>query len=737
MEEKKLRELFASMTLQEKIGQLIQLSGDFFGASDLATGPQEKMGIGPWAVRHAGSALNVVGAAKVREIQKRHLEHSRIPLLFMADIVYGYKTVYPMPLGLACSWDLELVRDCCRRTAGEAAPDGAHVTFAPMVDVVRDARWGRCMESPGEDPWLNGVYARAMVEGFQGELTPGESLASCVKHFAGYGAVEAGREYNTVDLSRWRFVQEYLPPYRAAVEAGCAMVMTSFNTVEGVPATANRWLMDEVLRGQWGFDGVLITDFAAIRELIAHGVAEDDYEAAKLAMDATVDIDMKTPCYANQLEPLLKDGKLDMRQVDAAVWRVLALKNRLGLFEDPYRGIDADRAKRLACSGENRSAARAAVQKSMVLLRNERQTLPLRGGQKIALMGPYADSKDLNGMWAVHGDRDAVVTLKTAFENELPGEELAVTAGCEILDDFDSLGEFGSYFKLGATLEHSAEEELSKSIELAKWADVVVFAVGEHMLQSGESGSRTDPTLPAVQRAWMERVLPFAKRSVVLLFNGRPLVLTDWKDKVDAILECWFPGTEGAHGIADLLWGRCNPGGRLTVSFPYAPGQIPIYYAAFRTGRPAGTSAHSSRFVSRYLDCPNEPLYPFGYGLSYHTAEYSDLRLSGDLLRPGETLRVGVAVENTGDVAGEEVVQLYLHDVAASVVRPVKELKGFQKIALGPGEKKEVVFEITEEMLKFYDSALSFAAQPGKFEVFVGRNPADCLGAEFRYESGQ
>lgn len=737
MEEKKLRELLQSMTVREKIGQLIQLSGDFFGASDLATGPQEKLGIEPWAVQNAGSALNVLGADKVREIQKRHMENSRIPLLFMADIVYGYKTVYPMPLGLACSWDTELVKSCSRRTAREAAPDGAHVTFAPMVDVVRDARWGRCMESPGEDPWLNGVFARAMVEGFQGEMVPGENLASCVKHFAGYGAVEAGREYNTVDMSRWRFVQEYLPPYKAAVDAGCEMVMTSFNTVEGIPATANRWLMEEVLRRQWGFDGVLITDYAAIQELIAHGVAEDDYEAAKLAMNATVDIDMKTPCYANQLEPLLNDGSLDVKKLDEAVWRVLALKNRLGLFEDPYRGIDAEKAECLACNEENRSAARTAVQKCMVLLRNENQVLPLKSGQKIALMGPYADSKDLNGMWAVHGDRDAVVTLKTAFAEVLSEDTFATTAGCEMLDDYESLGDFGSYFKLGPTLENSAEEELEKSIALAKWADVVVFAVGEHMLQSGESGSRTDLTLPAVQRAWMERVLVHAKKSVVLLFNGRPLVLADWKNSVDAILECWFPGTEGAHGIADLLWGRCNPCARLTAGFPFASGQVPVYYGAFRTGRPADASSHSGRFVSRYLDCPNEPLYPFGYGLSYHTAEYSDLKLSDTVMRRGETLTVGAAVKNTGDVSGQEVVQLYLHDVAASVVRPAKELKGFQKIDLEPGEKKEVIFEITEEMLKFYDSDLQFAAQPGMFEVFVGRNAADCLVAAFRYETGR
>lgn len=733
MKEEKLRELLDSLTMQEKIGQLVQLSGDFFGSSEMATGPQEKLGIEPWTVQHAGSVLNVLGAEKVRDIQKRHMEHSRIPLLFMADIVYGYKTVYPMPLALACSWEPELAKECNRKTAEEAVPDGAHVTFAPMVDVVRDARWGRCMESPGEDAWLNSQFAKAMVEGFQGDEDCEERMMSCVKHFAAYGAVEAGREYNTVDMSRWRLVSEYLPPYKAAVEAGCKLVMTSFNTIEGIPATANQWLMKEVLRRQWGFEGVLITDYAAIQELIAHGVAENDYEATKLAMDATVDIDMKTPCYANQLQPLLENGKLSMEKLDAAVWRVLSLKNQLGLLEDPYRGIDAGKAKNLACCEENRRLARSVVQKSMVLLRNENQTLPLQKGQKVALMGPYADSRDLNGLWAVHGDKNQVVTLKTAFEEVLSEENFSCTAGCELLEDYGSLGAFGS-MQAGTGIETSPEEELKKSIALAQWADVTVFAVGEHMLQSGESGSRTKLDLPKVQLEWMKQVLPFTKKSVVLLFSGRPLVIHEWQEQADAILECWFPGTEGAHGIADLLWGSCSPQGRLTMSFPYTEGQAPVYYSAYNTGRPAKTSIHSSRFVSRYLDCPNEPLYPFGYGLSYHESKYSDLTLSSKTLTSGGVLQAEVTVENTGSVPGTEVVQLYLHDIAASVVRPVKELKGFRKVSLNPGEKKRVAFEINEEMLKFYDANLNHTAQAGRFEVYIGKNSADCLMETFEYD---
>lgn len=733
MKEEQLKELLETLTIKEKIGQLVQLSGEFFGSGELSTGPAAKLGIESWVAENAGSVLNVVGAEKVADIQKRHMEHSRIPLLFMADIVYGYKTVYPMPLALSSSWEPELAKKVSTLTAREAVPAGAHVTFAPMVDVVRDARWGRCMEAWGEDPVLTSIYSSKMVEGFQGDRTPGEHMASCVKHFAAYGAVEAGREYNTVDMSAWRLKQEYLPPYKAAVDADCAMVMTSFNTIEGIPATANQWLMEEVLRKEWGFNGVLITDYAAIQELIAHGVAEDDREAARLAMEATVDIDMKTPCYSNQLQGLVEDGVLSMEKINQAVFRVLQLKNRLGLFENPYIGIDKEKETEVACCCEHLETARNAVQKSVVLLQNKNQTLPIQKGQKVALIGPYADNKSLNGLWAVYGDRSKVVTLKTAFSEEMEESCFSTTTGCELLDDYACLGDFGNMVQAGAILKTTQEEELDKSIELAKWADVVVFAVGEHMLQSGESGSRTDLKLPEVQRKWMEQVLPYVKKSVVLLFNGRPLVLTDLMPKVDAVLECWFPGTEGAHGIADVLFGRANPSARLTISFPYTEGQVPVYYSAFSTGRPEKGSSHSSRFVSRYLDCPNEPLFPFGYGLSYHTTEYGNITLSSDVMRKGETLIAEITVKNISDVAGEEVVQLYLHDVAASVVRPVRELKQFKKVHLEPGECKKVTFEIEESMLGFIGRDLQLVLEPGRFEVFIGQNSADVQESTFRY----
>ncbi|WNS41398.1 beta-glucosidase BglX [Paenibacillus sp. MMS20-IR301] len=738
MEEKQLVNLLETLTVEEKIGQLIQLSGDFFNTDAMAVGPVQKLGIDPHMVQLTGSVLNVLGADQVIRIQQHHLEHSRhkIPLLFMADIVYGYKTVFPIPLALGCSWNPGLVKACNELTAKEACAAGAHVTFAPMVDVVRDARWGRCMESTGEDTYLNSVFAKAMVEGFQGDFTPGSSLASCVKHYAAYGAPEGGREYNTVDMSERRLREEYLPPYKAAVEAGCALVMTAFNTVDEIPATANGWLMDEVLRREWGFDGVLITDYAAIAELVAHGVAEDDKAAARLAMEAGVDIDMKTACYANQLQPLLEEGTISLKKLDEAVLRVLKLKNKLGLFEDPFRGASPAREQELKGSADSLSLSRQAAAESLVLLQNLNSALPLQPGKKIALIGPYADSKELNGLWAVYGDKDQVVTVKSAFQEILEPQLFKSTQGCEMLDSYEGLGSFGYLTQADKRLETDEQRaaELEQAVALAKWADVVIFAMGEHTLQSGEAGSRTDLSLPGIQTAFMEQVLPWAKESVLLLFNGRPLVLTDIKDKVDAILECWFPGTEGGHAIADLLTGAVNPSGRLTMSFPYAAGQVPVYYNSFNTGRPSKTSTHSLRFTSRYLDCPNEPLYPFGYGLSYHTAEYSHLRLSSTVLRPGEVIEAEIEVQNTSGTSGDEVVQLYIRDLVGSVVRPVKELRDFRKLHLQAGEQRKISFSITEEQLKFHTKDMKYAAEEGNFELYIGNQSDNCLMAAFSFE---
>ncbi len=737
MTEQQLLDLFHQMTLEEKIGQLVQLDGGCFGTDAMAVGPREKLGITEETVRNCGSVLNVLGAEKVHEIQDRFLAENRlkIPLLFMADVIYGYQTVFPIPLGLGATWNPDLIREDYKLIAEEACSDGDMVTFSPPADLIRDARWGRCLEMPGEDPILISHFSKAMVEGFQNTWEKGKSVASCLKHFAGYGAPEAGREYNTVDMSKRRFLQDFLPGYKSAVDAGCELVMTSFNTVDEIPATANKWLMDDILRKEWGFNGVIITDYAAISELKAHGVAADDAEAAKLAMNATVDIDMKTSCYANNLADLVACHEINEAQIDAACYRILTLKNKLGLFEDPYYGCSVEKRDSVICSPEKISAARNTANRSMVLLKND-NVLPLkRNKQKIALIGPYADSLDIVGMWAVHADHKHSITIKQAMENVLDKKYFTFTKGCNFLDDYSSLGEFGFIPAIanGKFTPEQAVIEHEKALTLAKEADVVVLAMGEHMLQSGESGSRTDITLPEPQKQLLHEIKALGKKIVLVLFNGRPLALTDIIEDCDAVLEAWFPGTAGGLSICDCLFGDYNPSGRLTVSFPYHVGQEPLYYSQFATGRPANGSTHSGRFVSRYLDCPNEALFPFGYGLSYHQAEYSDLTLDRTKISKSadDSIQVSITVTNTGETSGTETVQLYLRDLVGSVVRPILELKDFKQIHLGAHETQKVTFTITEEMLRFYTKDYTYQSEPGNFKVFVGPNSTELLEADF------
>ena len=736
MTEAELSELLGRMTLKEKIGQLVQLNGSYFGTNALTVGPQAKMGITQEDVDVCGSVVNVLGAEEVHRIQDAYLERSRlkIPLLFMADVIHGYRTCYPAPLGLGATWDPDLVCEDYRLVAEEAAADGDMVTFSPPVDVVRDSRWGRCVEMPSEDPYLSSCFARAMVEGFQNDWAPGKSVASCVKHFAAYGAPEAGREYNTVDMSEWRLRNEYLPPYQAAVNAGCEMVMTSFNTVMGMPATGNRWLLDDVLRREWGFDGVIISDHAAISELRGHGVAADEQEAAERAMDATVDIDMQTACYAHELEGLVEEGRVSIEQIDAACMRVLRLKNRLGLFEDPYHGCSPERRDAVICTPERLESARATCGESLVLLKNDNGVLPLpKQGKRVALVGPYANNKDIVDMWAFYADTSHFTTLAEAFEQVLGVENFAWAEGCPILDDYGELGELGillSKMGKGAPATDPAQME-AEALAIAAEADVVVMALGEHTLQSGEGGARTDITLPAPQKRLLARVHELGKPVVLVLFNGRPLALSDVVDECDAILEAWFPGTAGGAGVADVLFGDVNPSGRLSVSFPYCVGQEPLYYAQFSTGRPMEGSTQSGRFVSRYLDSPNGALFPFGFGLSYHTARYEDLRLSTDEFDASGQITASVQVTNESDRAGTEVVQLYIRDLVGSHVRPVLELKGFERVALEPGETKRVEFSITEEMLRFWTPEHGWASEPGVFQTFIGPNSNNLLSAEF------
>lgn len=739
MQDNKLQELLDSLSVTEKIGQLVQVPGEVLNTQGQELGVREDLGLSEEIVRNVGSTLNVVGAERMKAVQKAYLERSRhkIPLLFMADIIYGFRTVFPIPLALGCSFEPGLLEKLCEVTSEESVAAGAHVTFSPMVDLVRDARWGRCLESTGEDPYMNSLYAAAMVKGFQKGLGSDKpaGMASCVKHFAAYGAPEGGRDYNTVDMSQRRLRQEYLPSYKAGVEAGCEMIMTSFNTVDGIPSTGNKWLMNDVLRDEWGFDGVVITDYAAIAELVLHGAAEDQKDAARLAMEAGVDIDMCTGCYANYLEELIQEGKIDEKQLDKAVMRILKLKNKLGLFEDPYRGADEAEETRLFLSEGNRSLAREAAVKTMVLLENKESALPLEAGGKIALIGPYADNQDALGMWAIHGRKEAVITLKTALEEAAGKENVVSASGCETLleKDYHDLPALRKQMGMEGWSPEKRQLELEKAAELAEKADVAVLALGEAVIQGGEGGSRTSLEIPGDQLELLRRVREKASKVIVVLFGGRPLILDEVSRLSDALLEVWFPGTEGGRGIADVLFGKANPSGRLSMSMPRSVGQMPLYYNHFNTGRPYD-GVTPNRFFSRYTDCSNTPLYPFGYGLSYHKAEYGPLTLSSHTLHRESSLAVKADITNTGDAAGTEAVQLYIRDVAGSVVRPVKELKGVQLVSLEAGETKTVEFSITEEMLRFYGKDMEYRAETGRFQVMIAPHSGCEMQAEFVLE---
>ena len=736
MTEEKLTELLKSMTRKEKIGQMIQLDGGCFkqnSPEENVTGPLERLGLSKETVQLCGSVLNVMGAEQVVKIQKEYLQKSRlkIPLLFMADIIYGYKTVFPIPLGMGATWNPELVCAAYRMIAAESAADGDMVTFSPPADLIRDARWGRCIEMASEDPFLLSKFSAAMVKGLQNDRKPGKSVASCVKHFAGYSAVQAGREYNTVDMSERNLRQNFFPAYKAAVDAGCELVMTSFNTIDSVPATGNQWLLKKVLREEWGFQGVVITDYAAINELMSHGVAENEYEAAHLAINATVDIDMRTACYGNQLESLIQNGEISDEQIDQACMRILQLKNKLGLFENPYYGCMIKKETLTQNAFQEAALTRIVANRSCVLLKNN-NVLPIKNHPKIALIGPYSDSKDITGLWAVFADREKTVTLRQAMEERFGKEKISCDKGCDFLNDYESLGDFGNIkvSELSAMAEAERKQQEQKALENAQRADIVVMALGEHSLQSGEAGSRTDITLPRPQKELLKKIHALGKKTVVVLFNGRPLALKDIEPYCDAILEAWFPGTEGGHSICDILSGDYNPSGRLAVSFPYDVGQEPLFYSQFSTGRPA--SKNVNRFTSRYIDCPNEAMYPFGFGLSYHSCIYSAPVISQKNMMPDEELTVQVDIQNISDCEGTETVQMYLRDKVGSVVRPILELKDFRQISLKPGEKQTVIFKISEEMLRFYRQDMTWGSEAGTFEVLTGPNSHELQKSEFQ-----
>jgi beta-glucosidase len=732
MEKEKILELLNEMTLEEKIYQLVQLDGELYSDNAAVTGPKVKLGISDDVINNIGSVYNVFGAENLKKIQDDYLSKSRlqIPLLFCADVIYGYKTVLPIPLAFACSWNPELVKEGMEMIAKETSATGIHGVFSPMVDLVRDPRWGRVMESTGEDAYLNSVYAKAEVEGFQGDFN-NEHVASCVKHFAAYGAPEAGRDYNTVDMSERKLRQDYLASYKAAVDAGCKMVMTSFNTVDGVPASGNKWLMRDLLREEWGFEGVTVSDYAAIKELIYHGVAEDEKHAAKLGIEAGVDFDMKTPIYANHLKGLVERNEINVKLIDEAVLRILNLKNDLGLFENPYRGANEILEKEVIGSKENKKTARSLSEESIVLLKNDNKVLPLDKNKKIALIGPYANEKALVGLWAISADQKSIVTLKEAMENKID-DNLSYAHGCDIIDDYSLLGDFG-YMMQKMAVKRDCEKDLEEALKIAADADTIVVALGEHTLQSGEAGSRTDISVNKQQVELLEKLYELNKPIVCVLFNGRPLILDNLLDKVDGLLEAWFPGSEGALAIADILFGHINPSGKLTMSFPMNVGQIPVYYNEFKTGRPIVGSGHTGRFVSKYIDSPNEPRYPFGYGLSYTTFEYGDIQLDKDVLNIDNSIKASISIKNTGATKGQEIVQMYIQDIVGSVVRPVKELKGFKKIELEANESTVVEFIITEEDLRFFTKDMHFSSEAGKFILFIGTNSKDVKEALFEY----
>lgn len=708
----KAKSIISEMTLDEKIAQLMQLAGHFYeGLNGEITGPMEELGINESVVSNSGSVLGASGAKEVIQVQKEYLKKNRhgIPLLFMADVVHGFKTIFPVPLAIGCSWDLELAEKSAEIAAREAAVSGIHVTFAPMVDLVRDPRWGRVMESTGEDPYLNGEFARAFVRGFQGKNLKEDTdrVAACVKHFAAYGAPEAGRDYNTVNMSERQFRETYLPSYKAALDEGCAMVMTAFNTVDGIPATGNEWLMRDLLRKEWGYNGVLISDWGAVRELIPHGVAEDEKEAANKAIHAGVDIEMMTICYVNHLKELIEEGTVQESLIDESVFRILELKERLGLFENPYRGADVAREAEIVFSKEHREVSRQLAEKSCVLLKNE-GVLPLSKNKKLAVVGPFAQNGDILGPWSWKGQKESAIQVFDAIKEKVGIDQVLVAKGCEIEEISPSL--------------------LAEAKVVADQAEVLVVAVGETDRMSGEAKCRADIRLPEAQLHFIREMKALNKPMVVVLFNGRPLDLHGILDQADAVLEAWFPGTEGGEAISNLLFGDVNPSGKLTMSFPYSVGQVPVYYNHFNTGRPKSSN---EEYVSKYLDIPNEPLLPFGHGLSYSNFEYSDLKLSASELTEDTEIEASVKVKNTGKYAGEEIVQLYIRDVSGEVVRPMQELKSFKRIMLEPNQSIEVKFAIREDQLRYVHSNLTFSSDAGKFELFIGTNSVEQISQSF------
>ena len=723
--------LMSKMTIDEKIGQL-----NLPSSGDITTGQANSSDIGQKIKDgKVGGLFNIKGVEKIKAVQKVAVENSRmkIPLLFGMDVIHGYNTVFPIPLGMSCVWDMNLVQKSARVAAIEASASGINWTFSPMVDISRDPRWGRISEGNGEDAYLGSQIAAAMVKGYQGKLQANNEILACVKHYALYGAAEAGRDYNTTDMSKVRMYNEYFPPYKAAIDAGAASIMASFNEVDGIPATGSNWLMTDVLRNQWGFKGFVVTDYTGIPEMIAHGMG-DLQTVSALALNAGIDMDMVGEGFLGTLKKSLAEKKVSIDQINRACRLVLQAKYKLGLFTDPYKFLNTERAEKEVFNAENRQVAREISAESFVLLKNNNNILPLKKTGTIGLIGPLADNTaNMYGTWSVAALFDKSVTVLQGLKNAIGNDAKILTArGSNFLADSVAEHRYVNIHNPTYKRDSRTEEEMIKeALKVAEKSDVIVATIGEGSEFTGEASSVTDIQIPETQKNLLKALAKTGKPIVLVLFTGRPLALKWEQENIPAILNVWFPGSEAGNSIADVLFGKVNPSGKLSTTFPQNVGQVPLYYAHKNTGRPLAEGKWFEKFRSNYLDVSNDPLYPFGFGLSYTTFGYSDVKLSSNTLSKGKSITASITLNNTGKYEGKEVVQLYIQDLVGSITRPVKELKGFQKVSLKPGESKNITFTISENDLKFYNSDLKFVAEPGDFKVFIGSNSRDVKEASF------
>ena len=726
----KVEELLKKMTIEEKIGQLnlVTPGGGIATGSVFSNDVEEKIN-----TSQVGGLFGIAGPERIKKAQDLAVKNTRlgIPLIFGSDIIHGYKTTFPIPLGLSSSWDMKLLKKTAQIAALEATADGINWNFSPMVDISRDPRWGRIAEGAGEDPYLGSQIAKAMVIGYQGDnLTDTNTMLACVKHFALYGAAEAGRDYNSVDMSRIKMYNDYMPPYKAAIDAGVGSVMSSFNDVDGIPASGNKWLLTDLLRNEWGFNGFVVSDYTSVNEMIAHGLG-DLQAVSALSLKAGLDMDMVGEGFLTTLKKSLDEGKITEEEITIACRRVLEAKYKLGLFDNPYRYIDKKRPAKDILKPESRTVAREAATKSFVLLKKHNNILPLKKDAKIALIGALANGKEnMLGTWAPTGDSQLAIPILEGFKNVAPKAVITYAKGANITDDVvmaKNVNVFGTRIAID---KRSPEEMLTEAVAIAKAADVVVAVVGEATEMTGESSSKTDIRIPDSQKKLIHALVETGKPVVLILMSGRPLVIEEEMALPVSILQVWFPGVEAGNAIADVVFGNYNPSGKLTATWPRNVGQIPIYHSIKNTGRPQPTTTFE-KFKSNYLDAPNSPLLPFGFGLSYTDFEYANLKINKSEIHQNEAITVSVDVKNTGDYDGEEVVQLYLRDVVRSITPPNRQLKGFKKVFIKKGETQTVTLELTPDDLKFYNSNLEFVAEPGAFEIFVGTNSDATLKTGF------